>query len=321
MASLYSGSCTVTIGSVVGEARHGRARRSARGAPVHDQPHPVRAVDRQHAERARGRAPTRPRAPPQPSRLNTHRDVPAAGNPQREHVHRHRDADVDQHAAPDRARAHRERAEDQAGADRAERLGHRLAVVDHAVRHDHHEDRVRAERAAQALQDEAAEEELERQELRGVQRLPAPQVERASGSPADRTDRCGGTPACVDASDHRGQHAREQHAVDPQVLEEAARARCGSRGCRSPGSSAITISGITRSRARASPTTTRSSRAPSTGRAVAAGTASRTQSRSPMYSCSVSDDRDRHQRSTSTRQLVRAGSPGARTVSRSIARH
>ena len=54
---------------------------------------------------------------------------------EREHIHRGGDADVDQHTAPDRPRANRKGSEDEAGADRAERFAHRLAVVNHAVGH------------------------------------------------------------------------------------------------------------------------------------------------------------------------------------------
>ena len=109
----------------------------------------------------------------------------AAEVPERAHVHRERDRDVERDAEPDRLRLQRQRAEHDAADDRGQRFGHRLAVVEHVVRHDHREDRGPAEARHQPVQHEAAEEELERCELQPVQRPPHIQVRpQASARPA-----------------------------------------------------------------------------------------------------------------------------------------
>ena len=106
-----------------------------------------------------------------------------------------RDGDVQRGAPPDRLGLERERAEHDAADDRGERLGHRLAVVEHVVRQRHREDRGPPEPRREPVQQEAAEEELQRDELQPVQRPPRRTcTARASGRrPDGRTDTSPGT--------------------------------------------------------------------------------------------------------------------------------
>ena len=59
-----------------------------------------------------------------------------------EEIHPDSDDAMDSDTAPDRFAAQREGAEDDPRADRTQGLRHWLAVVDHAVRNNHHEDRL-----------------------------------------------------------------------------------------------------------------------------------------------------------------------------------
>ena len=63
-------------------------------------------------------------------------------------------------------------AEEDAGSYGGERLRHRLAEMDHAIRNGHHKDRVNAERWFEAVQQKPAKEEFEPEELKEVDYLP-----------------------------------------------------------------------------------------------------------------------------------------------------
>ena len=116
---------------------------------------------------------------------------------ERADVHRERDGDVERGAPPDRLGLQAQRAEHDAADDRGERLGHRLAVVEHVVRQRHREDRGPAEPWRETVQQEAAEEELQRAELQPVQHPPRVHVrpERVAGRRMEERDTSPGTTA------------------------------------------------------------------------------------------------------------------------------
>ena len=94
-----------------------------------------------------------------------------------------RDRDVQGGAPPHRSRLQAQGPEHDAPDDRGERLGHRLAVVQHVVRQRHREDRGPTQPGREPVQEKAAEEELQRAELEPVEQPPRVQVrpERVTG--------------------------------------------------------------------------------------------------------------------------------------------
>ena len=141
-----------------------------------------------------------------------------------EPVHQRRHRDVDEEALVDALGLHRERAEGDACDDRSVRFEERLAVVDHAVGHDHREDGARPEAPPERAEPEPAEEHLEREELREVHRLPGEEV--VPGARASLVERVVRAEVRARATrEHRRKDHGQKERVDPRVLEEAARAQ------------------------------------------------------------------------------------------------
>ena len=127
---------------------------------------------------------------------------------------------MDQDATPDGAGAHAQGAEHDTGHHRAQHLGQGLVVVDHAVRHGHAEDGVRAHAALEGVEHVAAEEDLQRPELQGVEHLPGEVV--GPGAAGQLVEGVGMLERrCVRHHHHRRQHDEEEQHIDPGVLQGA----------------------------------------------------------------------------------------------------
>src|SRR5690554_5257374 len=87
---------------------------------------------------------------------------------------------MDGDAHPDRAGIERERTEGDTGQDGADGLWKRLSEVNHAVGDRGDKDRVDAQARLQPVNQKAAVEEFQREELRGVHQLPGEEVEEAA---------------------------------------------------------------------------------------------------------------------------------------------
>ncbi len=98
-------------------------------------------------------------------------------------------------------------------------FGDGLAEVDHAVRDDHHEDRVWPEAAAQHAEDEPTIEKLERDERRCVEQLPRDEITPAARRElVERIRRLERVRAA--GEEHHGKHRRVEHRVHVQVLPQ-----------------------------------------------------------------------------------------------------
>src|SRR5215213_9990751 len=91
---------------------------------------------------------------------------------QRQNVHRQRDRAVQQKPEPDAVVFITEPAQKNSSENRGETFRHRLAEMNHTIRHGHHKYRIKSERFFKTVNEKSAKKEFQAEKLQKIQKLP-----------------------------------------------------------------------------------------------------------------------------------------------------